>query len=138
MNNKPKKLGSTPRCKPQEPTTLSLSTTTINAIKAVIKQIKRKPKCIVAKKIVKKKPKIVKKSKGDCKEKKKHELIKTVVNGRELSLGQIAVFYNIKPHTVYARYRVGNRGKLLIRPTPKTLALKTKEAIAELEGKKST
>ena len=48
---------------------------------------------------------------------KKRELIKTVVNGRELSLGQIAKFYNLKPHTVYARYRVGNRGKLLIRPS---------------------
>ena len=50
---------------------------------------------------------------------KQRELIKTIVNGRELSLGQIAKFYNIPPHTVYARYRVGNRGKLLIRPTPK-------------------
>mgnify|MGYP003705299705 CR=1 FL=1 len=89
----------------------------INQIKSMLKEIRRKPKCIVAKKIVKKKPKIVKKSKGDCKEKR--ELIKAVVNGRELSLGQIAVFYNLKPHTVYARYRVGNRGKLLIRATPK-------------------
>mgnify|MGYP003353170748 CR=1 FL=1 len=97
----------------------------IKEIKSMLYKIRRskpnnrKPLQMVAKKIVKKKPKIVKKPKGDCKEKKKHELIKTVINGRELSLGQIAVFYNIKPHTVYARYRVGNRGKLLIRPTPK-------------------
>jgi len=85
----------------------------------MLKQMRRairKPKKVVPlpePKIVKKKEKIVK----DCKP--KHELIKTVVNGRELSLGQIAQLYNIKPHTVYARYRVGNRGKLLIRPTPK-------------------
>ena len=72
------------------------------------KPAKHKPMPIVEKKIVKKKQKIVK---------KKHELIKAVVNGRELSLGQIAKFYNLKPHTVYARYRVGNRGKLLIRPS---------------------
>jgi len=83
----------------------------IKLLKKLRRQVKRKPKRIVVKldkpKIVKKKEKIV----------KKHELIKTVVNGRELSLGQIAKFYNLKPHTVYARYRAGNRGKLLIRPS---------------------
>lgn len=44
---------------------------------------------------------------------------KTIVNidGRELSLSRIAQLYNLEPHTVYARYRVGNRGKLLIRPS---------------------
>lgn len=78
------------------------------------KPAKHKPKNIVksnTSQIVKAKPKLKPK-------KEKRELIKTVINGRELSLGQIALFYNLKPHTVYARYRVGNRGRLLIRPAP--------------------
>jgi len=44
---------------------------------------------------------------------------KTIVNidGVELSLSQIAKRYNLELATVRARYRVGNRGKLLIRPS---------------------
>lgn len=44
---------------------------------------------------------------------------KTIVNidGEELSLSQIAKRYNLELATVRARYRVGNRGKLLIRPS---------------------
>lgn len=87
----------------------------------IIKQIKdalyaiRRPKQkvmpVLEEKIVKKKEKIVK---------KKREQIKTVVEGRELSISRIAQIYNLEPHTVYARYRVGNRGKLLIRPSNRT------------------
>jgi hypothetical protein len=80
----------------------------IKAIKDLRSQLRRKPKKVVEQKIVKKIEPIVK---------KKREQIKTVVDGRELSLSQIALFYNLEPHTVYARYRVGNRGKLLIRPS---------------------
>ena len=84
----------------------------IKIIKQLRQQLRHKPSLqkampMVEKKIVKKKEKIVK---------KKREQIKTIVNGRELTLSQIALFYNLEPHTVYARYRVGNRGKLLIRP----------------------
>jgi len=56
-------------------------------------------------------PKPVKKIKA------KREQIKTIVDGKELTLSRIAQLYNLEPHTVYARYRVGNRGKLLIRPS---------------------
>jgi len=79
----------------------------IKQLKELLHQVKRKPKCIVEKKIVKKKKVIV----------KKREQIKTIIDGRELTLSQIALFYKLEPHTVYARYRVGNRGKLLIRPS---------------------
>jgi hypothetical protein len=86
----------------------------IKAIKQTLYKIRRakpakhKPMPIVKQKIVKKKEKIVK---------KKHELIKTVVNGQQLSLSQIARNYGLEIATVRARYRVGNRGKLLIRPS---------------------
>jgi hypothetical protein len=63
---------------------------------------------MVEKKIVKKKEKIVK---------KKREPTKTIINGEELTLVQIAQRYNLELCTVRARYRVGNRGKLLIRPS---------------------
>ena len=44
---------------------------------------------------------------------------KTTVNidGKELTLSQVAQKYNLELATVRARYRVGNRGKLLIRPS---------------------
>jgi len=90
----------------------------IKQLKQTLYQIRRKPKRMVEQKIVKKKEKIVKKTKPIVK--KKHEQIKTIVEGRELSLSRIAQIYNLKPHTVYARYRVGNRGKLLIRPSNRT------------------
>jgi hypothetical protein len=72
------------------------------------KPAKHKPMPVLEKKIVKKKEKIVK---------KKREQITTVIDGRKLSLSRIAQIYNLEPHTVYARYRVGNRGKLLVRPS---------------------
>lgn len=83
----------------------------IKQLKELRQIAKRKPKCIVEQKIVKKTKPIVK---------KKHEPLKAVVDGRELSLSRIAQLYNLEPHTVYARYRVGNRGKLLIRPSNRT------------------
>jgi len=80
----------------------------IKQLKELRQIAKRKPKCMVEK---------VKKTKPT---KSKREQIKTVVDGRELSLSRIAQLYNLEPHTVYARYRVGNRGKLLIRPSNRT------------------
>jgi hypothetical protein len=80
----------------------------IKQIKALKQMLRHKPTPVLEK------PKPVPKPK---KEKVKREQIKTVVNGRELTLSQIALFYKLEPHTVYARYRVGNRGKLLIRPS---------------------
>lgn len=82
----------------------------VKAIKDLRNQLKRKPMQIVEKSKPVPKPKKVK-------PKKKRKQIKVVVEGRELSLSRIAQLYNLEPHTVYARYRVGNRGKLLIRPS---------------------
>ena len=82
----------------------------IKQLKELRQIAKRKPKCMVEK---------VKKTKP-TKPKQKHEPLKAVVDGRELSLSRIAQLYNLEPHTVYARYRVGNRGKLLTRPSNRT------------------
>ena len=40
-----------------------------------------------------------------------------LVDGKELTLSQVAKQYNLELATVRARYRVGNKGKLLIRPS---------------------
>lgn len=76
------------------------------------KPAKHKPMQMLEEKIVKKKEKIVKKAKPIARN-------KTIVNidGVELSLSQVAKRYNLELATVRARYRVGNRGKLLIRPS---------------------
>ena len=82
----------------------------LNIIK-LLKQLRRilhKPMPILEKPKPAKQPKPIK---------AKREQIKTVVDGRKLSLSQIAMLYKLEPHTVYARYRVGNRGKLLTRPS---------------------
>jgi hypothetical protein len=83
----------------------------IKDIKATLYKLRRKPKSIVEAPKPMPKPKKVKPVK------QKREQITTVVEGRTLTLSQIALFYKLEPHTVYARYRVGNRGKLLIRPS---------------------
>lgn len=88
----------------------------------ILQQIKDTLRTIRRKKPIKHKPMPILKEPKTTKPKKekvKKEQIKTIVEGRELSLSRIAQLYNLKPHTVYARYRVGNRGKLLIRPTPR-------------------
>jgi len=73
-----------------------------------IRRAKHKPMPMVEEKIVKKKEMIVK---------KKREQIKAIVNEQELSLKEIADKYNLDLRTVRARHKVGNKGKLLIRPT---------------------
>ena len=79
----------------------------IKQIKALKQMLRHKPTRIVVKlPPIKLKP-----------VKAKREQIKTIVDGKELTLSRIAQLYNLEPHTVYARYRVGNRGKLLIRPS---------------------
>jgi hypothetical protein len=72
------------------------------------KPAKHKPMQIMDKKIVKKTEKIVK---------KKREPIKVIIEGQEMTLKQIATTYNLAIKTVRVRYKVGNRGKLLIRPS---------------------
>ena len=49
----------------------------------------------------------------------KHKLKDIVVqiNGREMTLKEIAEQYHLNIKTVQARYKVGNRGKLLTRPS---------------------
>lgn len=49
----------------------------------------------------------------------KHKLkgIVVQINGREMTLKEIAEQYHLNIKTVQARYKVGNRGKLLTRPS---------------------
>jgi hypothetical protein len=84
----------------------------IQELKTLVKLARRKPKTIITKQAKPKPLRVVAKP-----IKEKREQLKAVVDGRELTLSQIALFYNLEPHTVYARYRVGNRGRLLIRPS---------------------
>jgi len=42
------------------------------------------------------------------------------IDGRELTLKEIATEYGLEIKTVQARYKVGNRGRLLVRPSQKT------------------
>ena len=84
----------------------------LKAIKQLRQQLRHKPKDMVEKKIVKKTKPIVKKAKPIARNK-----TIVIIDGVELSLSQIAKRYNLELATVRARYRVGNRGKLLIRPS---------------------
>jgi len=83
----------------------------IKQIKALKQMLRHKPKDIVER------PKPVKPAK--LPKAKTIARNKTIVNidGKELTLSQIAKIYNLELATVRARYRVGNRGKLLIRPS---------------------
>ena len=60
--------------------------------------------------------KIAKKSKPT---KHKRKVTRVNIEGECLSLKEISAKYNIALPTIQARYRVGNRGKLLIRPSQK-------------------
>lgn len=80
----------------------------IKQIKELRNILRRKPTLVVGK------PKREKKVKAKPIAKKRTTVI---IEGRELSLSQVAVRYDLEIATVRARYRVGNRGKLLIRPS---------------------
>lgn len=87
----------------------------LKQIKDALKEIRRpkhKAMPVLEEKIVKKKEKIVKK-----KPEPKRKVIKVEVEGVCLSLPEIAKKYGLDIKTVEARYRVGNRGKLLVRPS---------------------
>jgi hypothetical protein len=87
----------------------------IKQIKSLRNLLRHKPMPMVEKKIIKKeidnlRPVIKRK------EVKPKEIIMVSIDGVELSLKDIATQYNLNIRTVTARYKVGNRGKLLIRP----------------------
>ena len=84
----------------------------IKLLKQLRNQVRRKPTSIVVKL-----PEIKPTKSNKKPTKSKREQITAVVNGRELSLKDIAKFYGLHLKTVQARYRVGNRGKLLVRPS---------------------
>ena len=88
----------------------------IELLKQMRQQLRRKPKKVVeAPKPVPKPPKPKK-----VKPEPKRKIIKVNIDGRELSLPEVARNYGLNIKTVEARYRVGNRGKLLIRPSQRT------------------
>ena len=96
----------------------------IKIIKQLRQQLRHNPMPMVEKKIVKKKEVIVKKPRPVIKrrdptksyKRKPTGIIMVSIDGVELSLKDIATQYNLNIRTVKARYKVGNRGKLLIRP----------------------
>ena len=94
----------------------------IKIIKQLRQQLRHKPMLMVEKKIIKKKidnlrPVIKRRDPTKSYKRKPEVYERVVIDGRELSLNDIATTYNIDIRTVRARYKVGNRGKLLIRPT---------------------
>jgi predicted nucleic acid-binding protein len=103
----------------------------IKQIRSLRNQLKRKPKDVVATTVIKEKLKelrpVIKRKEPMAKKR-----TTTLVEGKELTLAQIAKQYNLEMATVRARYRVGNRGKLLIRPSQHTHPKKG-QASAKLE-----
>jgi len=49
----------------------------------------------------------------------------TLVDGKELTLKEIAEQYGLQIKTVQARYKVGNRGRLLVRPSQQSYSRST-------------
>jgi anthranilate/para-aminobenzoate synthase component II len=86
----------------------------INILKQLRQSLRRKPKCVVEQ------PKPPKPKKVKAKPEPKRKIIKVNIEGVCLSLPEVAQKYKLDIATVRARYRVGNKGKLLIRPTPKS------------------
>jgi len=82
----------------------------IEQIRELRKLLKRKSKSMMEK------PKVETVIKVSKPAKRIKPEVKVSIEGKELTLKEIADKYNLKLDTVEARYRVGNRGKLLIRP----------------------
>jgi hypothetical protein len=87
----------------------------IKQIKSLRQMLRHKPKDIVEVKAIKEKlkelrPVITRKEPT-------RKPIRVNIDGEEMTLPQVAKQYNLEISTVRARYRVGNRGKLLIRPS---------------------
>ena len=98
----------------------------IKIIKQLRQQLRHKPSLqnampMVEKKIIKKeidnlRPVIKRRDPTKSYKRKPTGIIMVSIDGVELSLKDIATQYNLNIRTVKARYKVGNRGKLLIRP----------------------
>lgn len=93
----------------------------IKIIKQLRQQLRHKPMLMVEKKIVKKeidnlRPVIKRRDPTKSYKRKPTGIIMVSIDGVEISLKDIATQYNLNIRTVKARYKVGNRGKLLIRP----------------------
>ena len=93
----------------------------IKIIKQLRQQLRHKPMLMVEKKIIKKeidnlRPVIKRRDPTKSYKRKPTGIIMVSIDGVELSLKDIATQYNLNIRTVKARYKVGNRGKLLIRP----------------------
>lgn len=91
----------------------------IKLIKELRNQLRKKPKKEKAETIILQK---VEKAKPTKEPKHKVADIVVYINCKPMTLKEVAMFYKLEPHTVYARYRVGNRGKLLTRPSHRNSA----------------
>ena len=84
----------------------------IKQIRTLRNLLKRKPKDVVVKKKLEELRPVIKRRELSKK------LVTTVsVEGEELTLSQIATKYNLGIGTVKARYKAGNRGRLIARPS---------------------
>ncbi len=93
----------------------------IKIIKQLRQQLRHNPMPMVEKKIIKKeidnlRPVIKRRDPTKSYKRKPAVNVNVVIDGVELSLKDIATTYGLDIRTVKARYKVGNRGKLLIRP----------------------
>jgi len=84
----------------------------IKQIRTLRNLLKRKPRDIVAKKKLEELRPVIKR-----RELSKKIIITVCVDGEELTLSEIAKKYNLSIGTVKARYKAGNRGRLIARPS---------------------
>ena len=89
----------------------------IKLIKSLRTQLRKKPKPAKVETIILPKADKPKKSKPAKQAKPKVADIVVHINCKPMTLGEISQKYGLKMKTVEARYRVGNKGNLLIRPT---------------------
>jgi hypothetical protein len=95
----------------------------IKQIKELRNQLRRTPKDVVEAKVIKRelsklRPVLKRKEMG-------RPPITVTIEGKEMTLKEIATEYGLGLKTVQVRYRVGNRGALLIRPNQKTYSRST-------------
>lgn len=97
----------------------------IKQIRSLRASLRRKPKCGVEAKIIKRELSELRPVLKRREPKPKREVITVNIDGKEMTLVEIAKAYNLEIKTVQARYRVGNRGRLLIRPSQKSYTRST-------------
>ena len=91
----------------------------INQIKELRNILRRKPKAsvktITRKKLKELRPKLVRRE-------PKRKVVTTLIHGKQMTVKEISDNYGLSVEVVRARIRAGNKGHLIIRPTPRQKA----------------